>query len=146
MEDISGIGLSVTVHASVTFPQSFTVTSFADDVDPFDNADFTIAESAMGLNGDLVVWSTPNPIEVILNVIPNSDDDNNLEILLDTNRSAKNKLSVRDIITMIADYGDGTKKVLTNGRIVSGSLMSSVSSTGRLKTKGYRFVFENKVS
>lgn len=146
MEDISAIGLKVNVLATHTFPQGFEITEFADDSDPLDFPAITIAETGMGVNGDLVVWSRPVPLEVSLSVIPNTEADKNLTILLDMNRVAKGKASVSDIITLIATYPDGTRKMLTNGKLLSGILANGVSSNGRIKSKEYRFVFENKVN
>ncbi len=76
-QDIAGYGLEVRLRASTTFPAGFTVTQFADDGDPLDVASIQIADKAMGLNGDLITWAIANPINMTLNVIPQSEDDNN---------------------------------------------------------------------
>src|SRR5574343_1608278 len=108
MNNISGFGLQIQVIASVTFPSGFTLTQFADDADPFDLPSIQIADKAMGLNGDLVVWSKANPIPVTVNVIPGSDDDKNLAILYDANRVGRGKVSARDEITLVGIYPDGS--------------------------------------
>ena len=143
VNNISGFGLRVTIHASTTFPQTIGVTQFADDSDPLDIPSQQLADKAMGLNGDLVTWSTPNPILGTLNVIPGSNDDLNLQILANANRVAKGKASNRDIITMVLSYPDGRVATLTNGVITDGMLGNSVASAGRLKSKAYAFAFEN---
>ena len=91
MAIITGFGLVVTVRASNTFPFGFKVTEFADDADPFDFPSQQIADSAMGLNGDLIVWAKANPIKISLAVVPGTFDDINLGILMEANRVGKGK-------------------------------------------------------
>ena len=146
MEDVSGTGVEITVIASQTFPIGIKVSAFADDADPLDSPELQIAEWGMGVNGDLVVWRTPKPIELTLNVIPNTEEDRNLSILYDANRVAKGKVSTKDIITLIAKYPDGTTKMLTKGAIVSGMPLNSIASSGKTKSKPFKFVFENKAN
>src|ERR1700753_3783497 len=104
MQDVSGFGVSLQIVASSTFPAGFTVTEFADDVDPFDIPSIQIADKAMGVNGDLIIWSKPNPINITVGVIPNSDDDKNLGILLEANRVGRGKISAQDVVTITAIY------------------------------------------
>lgn len=143
MQDISGFGLRLNIRASVTFPVGFNVTQFADDADPFDAPDLTIRESAVGLNGDLQVWSTPNPIVRTVSVIPNSDDDRNLSTLLEANRAGRGKFPVQDVITITAIYPDGRVETYNSGAITAGQPGQSVASAGRQKSKTFTFVFEN---
>jgi len=145
MADISGFGLVVTVKASNTFPVGFIITQFADDTDPFDVPSIQIADKAMGLNGDLIAWSTANPINISLSVVPQSNDDINLAILLEANRVARGKLPADDIITMNAIYKNGSFVTLTNGIITDGMPGNAVASAGRLKSKVYNFSFENRI-
>lgn len=145
MTDISGYGLRINIVASNTFPASFSVTQFADDVDPFDLPSLQIADSAMGLNGDLISWSKANPIKISLSVVPNTPDDTNLSILFEANRVGKGKVGAKDIIIMTGIYPDGKFITLTNGIITDGLPGNGVASAGRLKTKTYNFSFENKI-
>lgn len=142
--DISGVGLQVQIVASVTFPSGFNVTQFADDADPLDVASIQIADKAMGLNGDLVSWSTANPIPMVLNVIPGSDDDINLAVLAEANRVGRGKTSAKDVITAVITYPDGETQTLTSGIITDAMVANSVASAGRKKSKNYGFSFENK--
>lgn len=144
-EDISGYGLELNIIASGTFPVGFTVTEFADDADPFDTPEIQLADKAMGLNGDLITWNTPNPIEVTINVIPGSDDDINLSILAEANRSGKGKRAVLDKITMSRTFPGESPLILTNGKMLSAIPVTGVASSGRKKSKPYTFAFENKV-
>lgn len=140
--EISGFGLKVRLVASSTFPAGITLTQFADDADPFDLPSIQIRDKAMGLNGDLLTWSKANPILATVNVIPQSDDDKNMAILLEANRVGRGKNSARDVITLTGIYPDGTTKTLSQGTITDGIPGNSVSSAGRLKSKPYAFAFE----
>lgn len=140
--DVSGFGLRIRLTASATFPAGFTISQFADDADPFDLPSIQVADKAMGLNGDLVTWSKANPIVPTISVIPGSDDDRNLAILLEANRVGRGKFGSRDTITMTATYPDGRTLTLSGGRITDGSPGNSVASAGRQKSKAYVFAFE----
>lgn len=144
MQNISGFGFRVRLKASVTFPTGFDVTQFADDSDPFDTAEIQVADKKMGLNGELIVWSVASPIEVKLAVVPGSDDDVNLAILLEANRVGQGKQSAQDEITLSAIYPQDNDLTLTGGFITNGPVGSSVASAGRLKSKVYTFTFENR--
>ena len=143
MNNIGGFGLVVTLVAVPTFPTGLTITQFADDADPFEVEDLTIADAASGLNGDLVVWSKAAPVTVTLNIIPGSDDDKNLSMLANLNRVGAFKVSTKDVVSLIGTYPNGTKKAFINGAMVVGSPSPSVSSSGRMKTRKYTFKFEN---
>lgn len=144
IRDISAAGFSVVLRASVTFPQGFTITAFADDADPFDTPAIALAEKATALNGDLVVWSKATPIEVTIQVIPGSGDDANLAILAEANRVSQGKNSARDVCAMTAFYPDGRRLTLDTGRIMAAPVGTSVASSGRQKTKAYTFAFQGR--
>jgi hypothetical protein len=143
MINISGFSLSAICVASNTFPSGVSLSAFADDTDPMDSPDFTAADTAMGLNGDLVVWTRPGGIEMVFGIIPNSEDDINLEALLNANRVGKSKSGSQDIISIVLNYPNGKKVTGSNGVITQGPLMPSVASSGRLKSRVYRFRFES---
>jgi len=140
--DISGFGLRARLIASRTFPAGITLTQLADDTDPLDLPEIVVAETAMGVNGDLLSWSKANPVVVVLAVIPNSEDDRNLGILLEANRVAKGKQGARDAITVTVVYPDGRTKTVSGGTITTGRPGQSVTSAGRMKSKPYTFAFE----
>lgn len=145
MQNISGFQTKVNIIASVTFPVALYITEWADDSDPVDIPSLQIADKAMGLNGDLIVWSKANPINVTLEVIPQSFSDINLGILLEANRVGKNKIGSRDIITLNIFYPNNSFVTLINGAITDGMPVNSVASAGRLKSKSYQFTFENRI-
>lgn len=144
-QNISGYGISINLIASNTFPVGFTITEFADDTDPIDVPSLQIGDTAMGLNGDLITWAKANPIKANISVIPNSTDDRNLSILLDSNRPGKGKVPAQDIITLNVLYPSGNFIQLINGVITDGMPFSPVANSGRLKTRTYNFSFENRI-
>lgn len=145
MNDVSGFQTKVALTASNTFPAALLISQFADDSDPVDMASIEIADKAMGLNGDLIVWAKAVPLPMVLAVIPGSVDDINLQILADANRVGAGKVGAADVITATVTYPDGTFVTLANGRMLSAMFGKSVSSAGRLKTRVYAFAFQNKV-
>ena len=145
-QDISGANTVVNIVASVTFPTGLPITQFADDADPLDMASIKIADTAMGLNGDLLVWGKAAKLPAVLNVIPGGPDDINLQILADQNRVAQGKTSAGDVITMTIIYPDGSLVTLINGRMTDAMFGKSIASGSfRLKTKSYAFEFQDKV-
>lgn len=142
--DIGGFGLKVTVTASITFPQGITITQFADDADAMDNPAVQIRDKGMGLNGDLVTWGKANAIGLVINVIPNSTDDENLQLIAVNNRSAKGRQPVNDVISAVVQYPDGSSRSLSGGSITDAVLLNSITSAARMKSKPYTFAFENE--
>lgn len=143
MQNISGFGLTGRIVASTTFPNGFDVTAFADDADPLDTPDLDLADTAMGLNGDMLVWSRPQGIEIVMNVIATSPDDDNLAVVFESNRIGKGKTSARDIISVTLTYPNGLLAQLSQGVMVTGTALPSVASAGRFKSRPYRFRFQN---
>lgn len=144
MNDVSGTGLSILVRASKTFPQGILCTNFPDDNDPLDYPEITITEYGMGLNGDLITWTSPQALQFSLSLTPGTDEQLAMDFLLESNRAAKGKKSAKDVITIVINYPNGTKRILKTGRIISGPPGDGVASGGRIKTPTYGFVFENK--
>ncbi len=142
--NISGFGETTQLKASNTFPNSFTFNEYADDADPFDSTDYTVADTGFGLNGHMVFWVRPQGIEVVYNVLPFTPGDLNLSALTEANRAGLGKSSAGDIISIVHTYPlVGQIITLTNGVMITGNLVSSTATNGRLKTHLYRFRFEN---
>lgn len=144
INDISGFGLQANLVASNTFPQGIILTQFADDADPLDIESIQLADKAMGLNGDMVRWSKATPIPVTLNMIAGSEDDRNLAILAEANRVGQGKQSAQDELTLTIIYPNGVQITLDGGLITDAMSGSGVASAGRLKTKPYKFAFQNR--
>lgn len=142
--DISGFGLRVNIIADKTFPSGVLLSEFADDADPFDIPEIVYAEKGMGLNGELITWSKATPIDITLNVIPESEEDRNLAALAEANRVSKGKNAAGDLITLVKTDVTGKTLTLTNGRLTGAMPGNSIASAGRKKTKKYTFTFESK--
>lgn len=143
MSDVSAIGLSISFKASKTFPSGFVLSQFADDADPVDLPAAVLAELGMDINGNLVSWSAPAPQSVTVNVLPGSDEDQNLQVVLQANRAAKGRTPARDVITMVINYGDGSTTTCREGIILGGPAAKSASSAGRMKSHEYQFAFQD---
>ena len=76
---------------AIGYKDAFQVKMLPEDADPMDVPSIELSQVAMGLNGDLIVWSSANPINVTLNMIPASDDDDALSILAERNRVGRGK-------------------------------------------------------
>lgn len=142
MQDISAIGTSIRLVASVSFPTGFTITEFADDADPFDLPAIDIAVAAMNVNGDMIVYSAPTPITITLNVLPDSNADKNLSVIFEANRASKKKRHAGDVITIVGSYPNGATIRLSQGKMTNGIPANSPASAGRIKSKAYTFAFE----
>lgn len=145
MENVSVNGSSARLVASFTFPTGFDLIKFADDADPFDISDNTVASHGSGINGDLVVWSTANGIEISVSVLPGTDEANNLAILWSSNKVAVGKVAVKDILTLVINLPNGKQQIYSGGALISGPAGISGSSDGRQKTQTYSMVFETRV-
>lgn len=141
--DVSATGFSLVIRGSETFPQGFELTAFADDQDPLSLPDTTSAEAAMDINGNLISWSTPQPQEVTINVLPDTREDYNLGVLLEANMAKRGRRPAGDVITLVAMYGNGAVTTARNGKILSGPRGTAVSSSGRLGSKSYTFTFQD---
>lgn len=143
--NISLFGFSVRITASQTFPNGFTITEWADDQAPVDSANIETAGYGMGPNGDMVVWQKPAALVASYSVIPNSQSDKNLSILHEANRISKLKgISLMDVITAVAVYQDGRVVTLSQGMIHSGPAVPAGVQDGRLSTRAFGFVFEDR--
>jgi hypothetical protein len=100
----------------------------------------------MNLNGDLVVYSSPVPLIRTINAIPGSPGQRNLALIYEANRVARGKRPARDIITVIANYPDGSTETLSTGKMTNGMPGKSVASAGRVKTNAYSMAFQDLAS
>lgn len=140
--DISGFGSQLTIYADTTFPNGLTITEFADDADPVDAPSIQIRDKAMGLNGRLVTWGKAQPTNMTVNVLPQTADDYNLQLLFDNNRVGRGKRPVDDVITATLVYANGDVRNFEEGACTDYIPATSIASSARLKTKPYSFTFE----
>lgn len=145
MEEISVLGAKGWLTADKTFPGGFAITKFPADSDAIDIAEGQFGNAEMGVNGDIIAWRTAVPLQVTLSVIPGSEEDKNLQVLLDRNRAAKGRIYEQDNITLVITLNNGNSYTFSNGIIMSGELGYSLSSQGKIRTKRYGFMFEQFV-
>lgn len=132
MNNIGGVGLKITVLASITFPQGFTLTEFSTEADPLIMpSDVEITNSKMGLNGDKAVWQVVPNMPVEINLMPNTDGDKNMQILANTNRKEKNKVAPLDNITFIINYPNGKITTCSEGNIKTGKIADGVGTDSK---------------
>lgn len=143
--NVAGFGSKIELVATFTYPLGITITQFADDADSYDSPSRQIGDAAMGTNGDLITWSKATPITYTINVIPDSEDDQKLDILAQANSPALNKLPVNDIITLTLTLPNGRFTMYTGGVITDATAGRSMASAGRLKTRAYAFKFEKYI-
>ena len=146
MEDVSGTGTTLTIASSITYPMGITISRWADDSDPFDVQESQLAEYGMGLNGDLVINRKPTGTELVVAVIPGTEEEIALSAIAEAARISKDKISYHEIITATINYPDGTSRVFKNGTIIAAPMATGISNNGRKKTKLFRFVFEGIVA
>lgn len=141
MYDLSGFGLKATIVALQTFPMGFQVSDFADDVNPLEISDDEVAAYEMLYDGSLYAFTKAFPITVKISVIPGSDDDINLKILLAAKKVTSHLFPISDLTSMVVSYPDGGKAIFSNGTILSGPPADSITLGGRKKGNTFTFVF-----
>jgi hypothetical protein len=141
MEDISGFGTEIMILALQSFPMGFSLSKFADDTDPISAKEMEPFGYEPLYDGTIFTYAQAAPIEVSVSVIPNSDEDINLKILLGNKKGGLSLFPFEDITTMAISYPDGGRTILSHGSILRGPALDSIQSTGRRKSNTYTFVF-----
>ena len=145
VQNVSAFGIKVALRANVTYPVPIVLTQFADETDPFDIPSIAIAETAKGVNGDLVTWSSANPVNITLAMIAGSDDDEAMSLLFQANNPSGLATPSGDIIVLTAIYPDTSVVVASGGVPLEFMPGKSVATAGRLKSNTYTFSFEQIV-
>lgn len=145
MADISGFGLVMTITASTTYPAPVTLLNLAKDTDALAIADNVIGDAETGVNGEIISWSTNNPIEVTLSAIPDSLTDMALFNLWNANRPEFGKRGARDVITLTVIMPDGSTQNFKSGKMTSGTPSPGVSGEGKMKTPTFKILFQSIV-
>ena len=141
MIDISTLGAGITIISLTSFPMGFQLSCFADDTDSLVIEQTEVSGFEKLYDGTIFGYDKTSPVLLAVSVIPNSEDDINLKILLQKRKSNSNYIALLDTITMVVSYGDGGRVVLSGGVILSGSLADSMQSAGRKKSNTYNFAF-----
>ncbi|QIQ61319.1 hypothetical protein V039C_0041 [Vibrio phage V039C] len=140
MTDIAHAGTVLTMQASVTLANAPTpITYFPDDTDPFQSADITIGDMALGTNGNVITWSQASVVEFTIAVIPKSPSHVALATVFNANVVAPGKLPNNDVITLSRVMPDGSTVVIKNAKMTGGSPLMNMASSGRVSTVTYTF-------
>lgn len=143
--NVGGVGLKITLFASITFPLGITITELSKETDPFVVNNVPLTKSGVGINGDKYVWQTAEQILTELNIIPNTESDKNLKILSNANRKSKNKVAVIDDITITVEYPNGETVTFLDGNITEGKIANGVATDGKYPDGHYTFEFGNVI-
>lgn len=141
MIDLSGFGTGITIVSTGTFPQGFTLKQFSDDEEPLSIENTEVAGYEKLYDGSIFTFDKTSPLLLSVGIMPNTDDDMNMKILLQMRKSSKQILPLPDTTSMIIGYPDGGKVAMSNGTMLSGPLADSLSAQGRKKGNVYHFVF-----
>jgi hypothetical protein len=141
MIDISGFGAGIYVLALESFPSGFKLSQFADDQDPISSDNIDAVGYEMLYDGSIFFYDKAAPIKISVAVIPGSDDDTNLKILLQSKKGTVSLLPIDDVTSMVITYPNNGFVTLSNGSIISGPLVDSIQSSGRKKSNVYTFLF-----
>ena len=141
--DVSALGFSIIVKDDKLFPQGFTIKRTADGADPFDIPDLTIGEATMDANGNMVFASAPSPIQFSINLLPTTEEDNNMAALFEGHRPAAGRPRTGGKITVTVQYADGSSTSMTNCHILTGSPARAIAQPSRYKNKVYTFAAQD---
>jgi hypothetical protein len=141
MIDISTAGSGITIFSLTSFPMGFLLSSFADDVDSLSIEETEVSGFEKLYDGTIFAYDKTSPVLLTVGIIPNTEDDINLKILLQKRKSNPTFLALPDTITMVISYPDGGRNVLSGGVMVKGSIADSMASAGRKKSNSYSFAF-----
>lgn len=141
MEQVGGFGTTVSILAMKTFPTGFTLKKFADDVAPIEFGETQIADHEFLVDGGLFPFETSSAVSVKIGVIPGTEDDENLSILFNANKSIFRVGGLPDLMVMTINYPNQAPIILNSGYMRTGRAGTTIAETGRGKGKIYEFVF-----
>lgn len=146
---ISGNGTTATIQADNglgggTYPWPIPIDEWAQDVDAIEFSDVPIGDGKKGPNGQMAAWSISETLEVTVAPIVGSNTDRVFQTLFQANRPSQGKSSAQDNITLTIVYPDLISSLqMTGGIMTSGSPGKGLGSDGKLKTRTYKFKFNN---
>lgn len=141
MIDISAFGTGINIVATTSFPYGFPLSQFADDEDPISIEDLEVSGFEKLYDGSIFTFDKTSPVLLSVGVMPNTDDDANLKILMQMRKSSQHILPLPDTTSMVITYPDGGRVILSNGTILKGAIADSITAQGRKKGNVYHFVF-----
>lgn len=141
MVNISGFGTSIRIVALQSFPVGLNISSLSDDQDSLIIEEVESVGYQLTYDGGICIYDKAAVVRVSIAVIPNTEDDINLKLLLSARKGGFKWLPIQDVTSMLITYPDGARVAFSNGTIISGPLGDSIEQSGRRKTNRYTFVF-----
>lgn len=156
MIDVSMAGASIVLNSKNNLVSTRPITEFSDDGTPIDISNLEVASGNMNLNGLLVTWTKPNPVQVSFTLIPGSDSDRELRKFLAAVHVGGKGESVGEayIGSMVYSYPTPNTQTSTsgknrntvtfsNGRLLSGPPAIGTSNDGKGASSTWTFMFES---
>lgn len=141
MEHVGGFGTKIVIVAVSTFPSGFTIEKFADDKDPLMARPYEPFGYEQLYDGSIYAFDRAAPIEVDISVIPDTEDDINLKVLLQASKGGFSILPFDDSVHAVITYPNNGRVILSQGSILSGPILDNIVKEGRKESNTYRFVF-----
>lgn len=156
MIDISMAGAKIVLNAANGAHKisSNPITEFSDENTPIDIPALEVAAGSMNLNGNLVTWTKPNPINVSFTLIPGSKSDMSLRSFLRSvsiggKGASVGEAYITSMVLTVPAYTEGStnKKsnktfTFTNGRLLSGQPAIGSNNDGKASPSTWTFMFE----
>lgn len=137
--DITAIGSKIT-FVSAAFAGKGLVVTNAPDSDAFFSIDAVdINEVAVGLNCHKISWALPNKLRITVSVIPNSEDDQNMQKMFHWNRTQGMAVNTDSIQIGITETGKSEPEIYGDFSLVNGSPANTAEASGRFSNKQYVF-------
>ena len=155
MIDVSMAGASIVINAAGL--KSEPITDFADDGTPIEIPNLEVAGGNMNLNGLLVTWTKPAPVNISFTLIPGSVSESRLRAFLasvhiggkgDTVSNALISTLVLTYPTYFSNNGSTNRKnaktvTFSNGRLLSGPPAVGSNNDGKASSTTWNFMFES---
>lgn len=145
-QEVSANGVKLMLFASVSYPVGVEIATFNPGDDPISADDLTIAETEMGVNGNMIVYRTPYAYNMVFNITPMTEVDQILENIANADRIASGKLSAKNILTLQVIYPQGRILTYIDGALTGIPGGFSSSGNGRINGRRYAMTFRNMVS
>lgn len=156
MIDVSMAGASIILKSKNGLVVSNPITEFADDGNPVDIPNLEVAGGNMNLNGLLVTWTKPNPVQISFTLIPGSDSERALHKFLAAVHVGGKGSTVGEafIESLVYKYptpnsqrsttGKNTNTItFSNGRLLSGPPAVGTNNEGKASSTTWTFMFES---
>jgi hypothetical protein len=145
-QEVSANGIKVMLFASITYPTGIEIASFNPGDDPFSADNVSIAETEMGVNGNMIVYRTPYAYNLTMNITPMTEVDQIMENIANADRIAFGKASAKNVLMLSVIYPQGRVLTYIDGALTSVPGGFTAGGNGRMGGRSYTMAFRNVVS